>query len=64
VVNLKTKAQEWDGWRKILSKPRRTKHCSANNSDNFYTVGKTPRKGDQHIAKPLPTHRAAQTSMP
>jgi hypothetical protein len=27
----------------------------------FYTVGRTPRTGDQPIARPLPTHRATQT---
>jgi hypothetical protein len=27
----------------------------------FYTVGRTPWTGDQPFAKPLPTHRTAQT---
>jgi hypothetical protein len=27
----------------------------------FYTVGRTPWTGDQPVARPLPTHRAAQT---
>jgi hypothetical protein len=27
----------------------------------LYTVGSTPWTGDQHIARPLPTHRTAQT---
>jgi hypothetical protein len=32
----------------------------------FYTVGRTPWTGDQLVARPLPTHRTAQTqtSMP
>jgi hypothetical protein len=27
----------------------------------FYTVGRTPCSGDQPVARPLPTHRTAQT---
>jgi hypothetical protein len=27
----------------------------------FYTVGRTPQTGDQPVARPLPTHRTAQT---
>jgi hypothetical protein len=27
----------------------------------FYTVGSTPRTGDQPVARPLPAHRTAQT---
>jgi hypothetical protein len=27
----------------------------------FYTVGRTPWTGDQPVARPLPTHRIAQT---
>jgi hypothetical protein len=27
----------------------------------FYTVGMTPRTGDQSVARPLPAHRTAQT---
>jgi hypothetical protein len=27
----------------------------------FYTVGRTPWTGDQHVAGPLPAHRTAQT---
>jgi hypothetical protein len=27
----------------------------------FYTVGRTPFKGDQPVARPLPTHRTTQT---
>jgi hypothetical protein len=41
VVNWKTKAQEWDGWRKFLeqAKPRPTKGCSDDNDNNLhYTV--------------------------
>jgi hypothetical protein len=37
----------------------------------LYTVGRAPRMGDQHVARPLPTHRTTQiqnkrkqTSMP
>jgi hypothetical protein len=29
-------------------------------SSSFYTVGRTPWKGDQPIARPLPTHRTTQ----
>jgi hypothetical protein len=29
-----------------------------------YTVGRTPWTGDQPVARPLPTHRTTQTSMP
>jgi hypothetical protein len=28
---------------------------------NLYTVGRTPWTGDQPVARPLPTHRTAQT---
>jgi hypothetical protein len=27
----------------------------------FYIVGRTPWMGDQHVARPLPAHRIAQT---
>jgi hypothetical protein len=30
----------------------------------LYTVGRTPRMGDQPVARPLPTHRTTKTSMP
>jgi hypothetical protein len=30
-------------------------------SRSFYTVGRTPWTGDQSVARPLPTHRTAQT---
>jgi hypothetical protein len=30
----------------------------------FYTVSRTPWTGDQPVARPLPAHRTAETSMP
>jgi hypothetical protein len=27
----------------------------------LYTVGRTPWTGDQHVTRPLPTHRTTQT---
>jgi hypothetical protein len=31
---------------------------------DLYTVGRTPRTGDQPVARSLPIHRSAQTFMP
>jgi hypothetical protein len=28
---------------------------------NLHTVGRTPWTGDQHVVRPLPTHRTTQT---
>jgi hypothetical protein len=28
---------------------------------NLYSVGRTPRAGDQPVARPIPTHRTTQT---
>jgi hypothetical protein len=28
---------------------------------NVYTVGRTPRTGDQPVVRPVPTHRTTQT---
>jgi hypothetical protein len=34
VVNWRAKAQDRDGWRKFLRRPRPTEDCSANNNTN------------------------------